>query len=224
LHKIHLPGVSPGAAVSAGLHHADFAGETIVLIRLVASAVLTMAAFAVAPAAAQTVVYNGASLPLTIPVTASVGGRCQFANTKAPGGTQDVGAVDTPTWSYDFPFTIECNTASRVAVVSTNGGLKTAGTISDAGYLGLAPYTVLLNLDGNTVDASAGCAVSTLTAAAGTPCSFRGPASSTAGLRLAGLSQSQPNSFVRVSAQSYTGTLVSGSYADTLIVTIAAAP
>lgn len=196
------------------------------ILRLVASIVLTIAAFAVTPAAAQSVVYYGASLPINIPVTASVGGRCQFASTKAPGGTQDVGAIDTTAWSFDFPFTIDCNTASRVAIVSANGGLKTAGTVTDPGYLGLAPYTVLLNLDGNAVDSSETCAVATLTTTAGTPCTFRGPASTTAGLRLAGLSQNQPNSYVRVSAPAYTGggTLVAGSYADTLVVTIAAAP
>lgn len=186
-------------------------------------------AFAATPASAQLspTVYVGGSIPLSIPVTASVGGRCQFATNGAPGGSYDAGAIDTAAWSHDFGFTIECNTAARVAVVSLNGGLKVPTTVSDPGYLGLAPYTVTLNLDGNTVDTSDSCLVETLKASAAGACSFRGPASTTAGLRLAGPSQNQTQSYVRVSAPAYTGpgTLVSSTaYADTLTITIAAAP
>lgn len=186
-------------------------------------------AFVAAPASAQlsATVYEGNSLPLTIPVTASVGGRCQFATNGAPSGTYDAGAIDTAAWSHDFGFTIDCNTAARVAVVSLNGGLKAPVTVNEPGYLGLAPYTVALNLDGNTVDASDSCLVETLKATAASACSFRGPASTTAGLRLAGPSQNQTQSYLRVSAPAYAGpgTLVSSTaYADTLTITIAAAP
>jgi hypothetical protein len=195
---------------------------TVLLVALVM-------AFAAAPASAQlsSTVYEGDSLTLTIPVTASVGGRCQFAVNGAPSGSYDAGAIDTAAWSHDFAFTIDCNTAARVAVVSLNGGLKAPTPITDPGYLGLAPYTVTLNLDGNSVDAGASCLVATLKAAAGGPCSFRGPASTTAGLRLAGPSQNQTQSYLRVNAPAYAGpgTLISSNaYADTLTITIAAAP
>lgn len=196
---------------------------------MIALLVALVTALAAAPASAQlsSTVYEGGSLPLTIPVTASVGGRCQFATDAAPSGSYDAGAIDTGAWTHDFGFTIDCNTAARVAVVSLNGGLKVPGTITDPGYLGLAPYTVTLNLDGNTVDAGASCLVEALKATSAGPCSFRGPASTTAGLRLAGPSQNQTQSYLRVSAPAYTGpgTLISSNaYADTLTITIAAAP
>ena len=190
---------------------------------------LVAMALSAAPASAQLsgTVYEGQSIPLSIPVTASVGGRCQFATNGAPTGNFDAGLIDQVTWSHDFGFTIDCNTAARVAVVSLNGGLKAPTAVSDPGYLGLAPYTVTLNLDGNTVDTNASCLVETLKATAAGPCSFRGPASTTAGLRLSGPSQNQTQSYLRVSAPAYTGpgTLISSNaYADTLTIPIAAAP
>jgi hypothetical protein len=196
---------------------------------LIAMFGLLLAALGAAPAAAQLsqTVYEGTPLPLTIPVTASVGGRCQFAANGAPTGTFDAGFIDAAAWQHDFGFTLDCNTAARVAVVSLNGGLKAPATVNEAGYLGLAPYTVALNLDGNTVDTNAACAVETLKASAAGACTFRGPASTTAGLRLAGPSQNQTQSYLRVSAPAYAGpgTLVaSNAYADTLTITVAAAP
>lgn len=182
------------------------------------------------PAHAQlspTVYEGGAGIPLTIPVKASVGGRCEFKTGAAPTGSFDAGFIDEQAWQHDFQFTIECNTASRVAVVSQNGGLKAPVSVSDPGYLALAPYTVLLNLDGDTTSASHSCTVDSLSATAGSPCSFRGPASTTSGLRLTGPSVNQTDSYLRVSAPAYAGpgTLVASSaYADTLTITIAAAP
>ena len=171
-------------------------------------------------------VYVGGDISLPIPVTASVGGMCEFATGGAPAGSYDAGAIDTTAWTHDFEFTIECNTASRVAVVSSNGGLKNATAVSDAGYTNLAPYTVLLNLDGDSTSASASCAAATLLASASSPCAFLGPASTTAGLQLTGPSEDETGSYLRVSAPAYSGpdALIAGSYADTLIVTIAAAP
>ncbi|WP_188645330.1 hypothetical protein [Tsuneonella deserti] len=187
------------------------------------------AALAATPAAAQLsqTIYEGQSIPLTIPVTASVGGRCQFATNGAPSGTWDAGFIDEAAWQHDFGFTLECNTAARVAVVSLNGGLKAPVGGSDPGYVNLAPYTVTLNLDGNTTTASDFCAAAALKASAPGTCAFRGPASTTAGLRLAGPSQNQTDSYLRVSAPAFAGpgTLVaSTAYADTLTITIAAAP
>lgn len=64
------------------------------------------------------------------------------------------------------------------------------------------------------------------TATASTPCSFRGPSSSTNGLRLNDSSVAEPNSYLRVNAPAYAGAdvLISGNYADTLIVTVSASP
>lgn len=190
-------------------------------------ATAVFAAVLAAPLAAQGIsptIYVGGSIPMSVPVTASVGGVCGFGG-DVPHGSFDAGAIDTTAWTHDFNFEIDCNVASRVAVVSTNGGLKTPGTIADPGYVGLAPYTVALNLVGNTVTIGGSCDVATLLALAGMPCSFLGPASAAQGLRLAGPSQNQI-SYVRVSAPAYAGPgiLVSGSYGDTLTVTIAAAP
>lgn len=196
------------------------------------------AALAVVSSSAQaacgqfTTCYVGDTLTLTVPVTASVGGRCFFASGEAPQGTYDIpGFIDTTTWSKDFEFTIDCNTASRVGVVSTNGGLKTAGTITDPGYLGLAPYEVALFLDGNLVDASGNCSAASLLASAGTPCTFRGPAAPGQGMALLSPSKDQSGSKLTVSAPAYSTTpagasttLVSGSYTDTLTITIAAVP
>lgn len=200
-----------------------------------ATALAGLVSIASIPAAAQNVpdtYYFGGQgstgKTIEIPVTASVGGRCEFATGGAPSGSYDAGQIDAVAWSNRFDFQISCNTASRVAVVSTNGGLKTAAAVADPGYTGLAPYDVTLNLDGNVAvpDATATCPVATLKAGAGGTCGFIGPASSSQGLRLTGPSTNQINSYLFVSAPAYTGSdaLIAGSYTDTLTVTIAAAP
>ncbi len=197
-----------------------------------AAALAAVASSAGAACGQYVTCYENDTLTLRIPVTASVGGRCQFATGGAPSGSYTIpGYIDTTTWSNDFQFTIDCNTPARVGVVSANGGLKTGAAITDAGYLGIAPYDVALFLDGNTADVSGACAASSLSAAAGTDCGFRGPASTTRGLFMPGPSQGQTGSKLTVSAPAYattqagaTTTLVSGSYTDTLTITIAAAP
>lgn len=206
-------------------------GNFVQMGRLFAFVMLVLCAgFAFAsPAAAQGIsptVYEGQSATLSIPVTASVGGRCQFAANGAPQGTYDAGTIDTDAWTHDFGFVIDCNAASRVAVTSQFGGLKNATVVTDPGYTALAPYTVALNLQGNTQSISDSCAVANLTTASTGACSFKGTASNTVGLRLPGVSQSQTGSYLRVSAPAYAGpgSLVSGQYTDTLTITIAAAP
>lgn len=182
-----------------------------------------------APASAQTYYADGpnaggfATLP--IQVRATVGGRCGFSTGNAPSGSFDQPNFDETGFSHDFVFQLECTGPSRVAVVSSNGGLK-AGGAAPAGYSTLAPYDVMLNLVGSSATASATCAVAGLTATSATPCSFRGPATTTDGLRLNSNSILQTGSFVRVSAPAYAGasTLVSGNYADTLTVTVSVAP
>jgi hypothetical protein len=128
-------------------------------------------------------------------------------------------------FTHDFPFTLECTGPSRVAVVSSNGGLLTGGP-APASYATKAPYDVTLNLtaNGGAPTASATCAVATLVN--GSTCGFVGPASETKGLRLAAASVAQSGSYLRVAAPPYAGpgTLVQGSYQDTLIVTVSISP
>jgi hypothetical protein len=179
-----------------------------------------------APAAAQTTAYAGGSpIVLSIPVTASVGGRCGFAEGAAPSGTYRQENFDKQGLSNNFAFALNCTGPSRVAVVSSNGALVAPGSVA-TGYTARAGYDVTLNLvasDGKTT-ANATCAASTLTA--GGACSFRGPASTAQGLRLAAASANQAGSYVRVSAPPVTSgpQLVAGTYTDTLTITLSVAP
>lgn len=164
------------------------------------------------------------SLTFTIPVKASVGGVCGFAS--APSGSYDADQIDVNTWSKDFPFTLMCTVPSRVAVTSLNGGLRNPTSPGVPGYTNVAPYTVTLNIAGSTTSVSQACAVDTLSPSSATPCSFRGPANSSTGLRLNDTSVNATGSYVRVNAPAYSGSnmLISGNYADTLTVTVFAAP
>lgn len=180
---------------------------------------------AASTASAQTTAYapgqgSPNSVTLTIPVTASVRAACGFAT--PPSGTHNEPNFDDHAWSHDFGFTIDCSVASRVAVVSTNGSLKTGGT-APSGYTTQAPYDVTLNVVQNSGVATGTCAVANL--ATGGSCSFIGPATPTQGLSVA-VSQNQPGSYLRVSAPAYTGPNVlvaSTGYTDTLTVTLSPA-
>ena len=156
------------------------------------------------------------SVTLNLPVTASVRAACGFAT--PPSGTHNEPTFDDHSWSHDCPFTIDCSVASRIAVVSDNGALKTAGS-PPAGYAAVAPYDVTLNVVQNSGVATGTCPVANLTT--GGSCTFRGPSSTTQGLAVA-ISQNQPGSYLRVSAPVYAGAnvLVAGNYADTLHVTL----
>lgn len=188
------------------------------------------ALFAAGPAFAQTQTAYAGGNPavLSIPVTASVGGRCGFADGAAPGGSYRQADFDRNGLSNDFAFTLNCTGPARVAVVSSNGGMVADGTsgIAAAGYRAKADYDVSLNLvanDGST--ASATCAAATLQAAGS--CSFRGPSSTAQGLRLASASTNKAGSYVRVRAPAAsTGStpLVAGTYSDTLTITLSVAP
>lgn len=184
-------------------------------------------ALAAAPVCAQTYYADGpnagGAANLSVIVKASVGGHCGFTTTQAPNGSYDQPDFDVAGLARDFAFQLDCTGPSRVAVVSANGGLKTSGT-APAGYATLAPYDVSLNLVGATATASASCPVAGLTAGAASPCAFRGPATTTAGLRLSSNSVGQTGSYLRVSAPAYAGTLVAGSYTDTLTITVSVAP
>jgi hypothetical protein len=183
-----------------------------------------------APAAAQTTAYaagDGGPGPneirLMIPVTASVGGRCGFAEGAAPSGNFNQPDFDQTGLDFQVPFSLECTGPSRVAVVSANGGLLTTGP-EVPGYTTKAPYNVTLNLVGANAVANATCEVGTLVT--GSSCPFLGPASTVQGLRLAATSLNQAGTFLRISAPAYSGSLqlVEGTYVDTLTITVSASP
>ena len=182
------------------------------------------------PAHAQTTAYAAgdggpgpSEIRLNVPVTASVGGRCGFADGAAPSGNFNQPDFDVVGLNFEVPFELECTGPSRVAVVSANGGLLAGGT-AVSGYTTLAPYAVTLNLVGASTSANASCEAGTLVA--GSTCAFVGPASTSQGLRLAATSLEQSGTFLRITAPPYAGPLqlVQGSYADTLIVTVSASP
>lgn len=201
--------------------------------RALAALFLAASATLATPVSAQTTAYapgDGApnSIALTIDVKASVGGRCGFAELGAPSGSFDQRNFDVTGFSHDFLFSLNCTGPSRVAVVSSNGGLKTGGT-AQSGYAVLAPYNVSLHLVSNTpATADATCAAATLIAGTGTCSAFLGPASTSQGLRIAAPSTNQTGSYLRVAASAYNQavgpTLLAGEYADTLTVTLSASP
>lgn len=173
-----------------------------------------------------------------IEVRASVGGRCGFATGQAPNGSVSAPDFDTAGFDQSFNFVLDCTGAFRVGVVSTNGGLLTGGSVP-TGYANKAPYDVQLNLrnDSGSLTASSACqaaelvasnAASTCTAAYLTGGSnIAGPASTSKGLRINGAATSSAtNQTVRVKANAYAGTnvLTSGSYTDTLTITVSTAP
>jgi len=185
----------------------------------------------VCTASAQTTAYSPDSgrtpnqIVLSIPVTASVGGRCGFADGGTPSGSYNQINFDETGLLHDFSFVLNCTGPSRVAVVSQNGGLLTTGT-APTGYTVRAPYDVSLHLvaNGGGTTADATCAASTLPT--GSTCSFLGPASSAQGLRLSAASTLQAGSYLRVSAPPYSGAsaLMNGTYSDVLTVTLSASP
>jgi len=171
----------------------------------------------------QTAYAGGSPVVLTIPVTASVGGRCGFADGAAPSGTYNQADFDLNGLSTQFNFSLNCTGPSRVAIVSANGGLLSS-TSASPGYSNKADYNVTLNLAANNgTTASATCTASTLTA--GSTCSFVGQASTTQGLRLASAAVNQAGSYVRISAPAQSGStvLVAGTYSDALTVTVSPA-
>ncbi len=188
------------------------------------------AAALMSAAQAQTAYAVGQGSPnniqLSVPVTASVGGQCGFST--APNGSYHDNDLTDGIPNVDFPFTLQCTVASRVAIVSSNGGLKASVGAVPGGYTDLVPYNVLLNLVGDAVSPVSGtCAAATLSATSGAPCAFRGPASTSLGLYLSGSSVGQVGSYVRVSAPGYSSGdvfVASNTYADTLTVTVSASP
>jgi hypothetical protein len=182
-------------------------------------------------AQAQVTAYAGGSpsnIVLSIPVTASVGGRCGFAPGLAPNGSTDVGEVNNA-FSADFPFTLECTVPFRAAVISQNGGLLATGVTPATGYTNLAPYLVDLNLvgDAGVTPVNATCDTGDLKTSSGATCTFKGPASAAQGLRLNGSSYDVSGSYLRVHRAAYAGAQIlaaANTYADSLTVTVSVSP
>jgi hypothetical protein len=182
-------------------------------------------------AQAQVTAYAGGSpsnIVLSIPVTASVGGRCGFAPGLAPSGSTDVGEVNNA-FSADFPFTLECTVPFRAAVISQNGGLLAASATPATGYTNLAPYLVDLNLVGDTgvTSVSGTCDTADLKTSSGAGCAFKGPATAGQGLRLNGSSYDTPGSYLRVRRGAYAAPAIltaANTYADSLTVTLSVSP
>jgi hypothetical protein len=198
-----------------------------------AIAILVIATPAGAQSSTGEVAYPPSSYPssgaLGVPVTATVQSICAFGNT-VPTGTVNIPNVNVGLAATNVDFTVTCSSNFRVGVVSTNGALVASGVSSvPTGYSKSAPYQVALHLAGDsgaTANAAL-CNVAGLAASSGSPCSFRGPASGTQGLELIGVSTSNSNtSYVQIYAPAYVGPtlLASNTYADTLTVTISAAP
>lgn len=200
---------------------------------------MAMAAFA-APAYADTApitaYYNPgisgytppgpAQAVISVPVTASVGGVCGFAT--APNANITKTDIDTTAWSQQVAMTPQCTAPWRIAVSSQNGALKNAAVVA-SGYQNRAPYTVSLNIPydtgSSTGTVTATCPVAQLDQALGSSaCTFKGTASTSNGL-LVPRSFNLSGSFIQVAAPAYPGpdVLVSGTYNDTLTVTVSPA-
>lgn len=172
-------------------------------------------------AVAATTAYAGGSpgsVTLNIPVYASIGSTCGFGTGMAPSGSYALGEISDG-FSQSISFGIACSAPTRVAVVSTNGGLKAAASAPN-GYASQMDYTVALTLAGDTSTASANCQASNLNSTGS--CSFRGPSSGTRGLKLNDTSHDASGTSLTVSAPAWSGSgiLVSSTYSDTLTVTI----
>lgn len=164
------------------------------------------------------------SIEVGVEVRASVLGRCGFATGGAPSGSIDQADFDQSGFTKDFAIQLNCTGASRIAVLSANGGMATAEA-GGTGYQTKAPYNVALYMAAdNGTNASASCAAATLSA--GGSCTFAGTAGTATGLRLAGASTRANGSYLRVSAPAYSGSdmLAAGRYADTLTITVSVTP
>jgi len=168
--------------------------------------------------------YPGpANAIINIDVKASVGGTCGFATNGAPNASF-TGLPIEAGWTRQVPFTAECTAPWRIAVSSLNGALKNAATVP-VGYTNKAAYDVALNVasDGGTVTGT--CPVAQIDQALGSsPCNFKGTASTTNGLQVL-RSFGLAGSFIQMTAPAYSGSdvLYSGSYSDTLTVTVSPA-
>jgi hypothetical protein len=166
--------------------------------------------------------------PLSIPVRAVVSPNCSFDPSNLPQGTLPMGDLNGA-FDAQIPFGMRCNTPLNVGVVSLNGGML-APTGASTGYSALRSYNVELHLAGPTQQVDGDC-LSTALATSGA-CTFRGPATNSAGsgglyLPEAAMSGGGyvSGSFLRVYSAVYASPdilVASTQYADTLTVTLSA--
>lgn len=182
------------------------------------------------PGVAQTTaVAHGSpsNITLSIPVKASIASVCGFATGAMPSESFTIPTDLNNAFTHDVGFVLQCTVASRIAVVSSNGGLRTSAS-APPGYTGLRKYNVALHVVGDTgvTPADANCA-SVALKPTDASCSFFGTATATVGLPLSGSSYNQAGSYLRVSSAAYADApilLAANNYADTLTVTLSAAP
>ena len=101
-------------------------------VRLMAAAL----ALAVAsPCVAQTAYYGGSPdrLSLIVDVRASIAARCGFVPASAPGASYVEPNFETQGFDRIAAFKLDCTSASRVGVESSNGGLTTGAPAAGAG-------------------------------------------------------------------------------------------
>ena len=191
---------------------------------------LAMAALAGAmamPAYGQVTAYAAGQgavnrIEVGIDVRASVRDRCGFAAEGLPSGSVNQADFDRTGINKEFAIRLNCSGASRIAVSSLNGGMASAQAAP--GYASTAPYNVELKMVGDNGTVATGACQASALKATGT-CTFSGTAARTNGLMLGAASTKANGSFLRVSAQPYTGQqpLLAGSYSDTLIITVSIA-
>lgn len=202
--------------------------------RALSGALAALALGAASPAWAQADAYfpepGGPQTPtskaLSIPVHASIGGSCTFAAGGAPNDSYIIPQpIDTNPWSRQVPMTLNCTGPSRLAIVSSNGGLLTGGTPA-SGYATLAPYTVAVSIAQPSASPVTGsCLADALKTGSAAVCNLRGTASPTVGIPFSptvGLT----TSFILASGVADPVTpnlLVPGTYQDTLVVTVSPA-
>ena len=169
-------------------------------------------------------VYPGpANAIINIDVKASVGGTCGFATNGAPNASF-TGLPIEAGWTRQVPFTAECTAPWRIAVSSQNGAMLNSTTVP-TGYTNKAAYDVALNVASDSGTVTGTCPVAQLDQALGSsPCNFKGTASTTNGLQVP-RSFDLSGSYIQMTAPAYTGTdvLYSGTYSDTLTVTVSPA-
>jgi len=196
-------------------------------IALALGALLAALPSAVSAQTSGQAVYAGSpnEVTLSVNVTASVSASCSFMVGAMPKGSYSLGDLKG-SYSLDIPFSLTCNSPSRVGIVSDNGGML-AQDVPNAlpGYDNHAPYLVMLRLAGDAGSSAQATCESPTLAAGASGCVFRGPATSTAGLRLPGPSQGRPGSLIRISSPSdpREDILVASDYTDRLTVTISPA-
>ena len=133
-------------------------------------------------------------------------------------------------WTNDFFMKLVCTGPSRMAIVSTNGGLLNGSGAPASGYTNLAPYTVAVSIAQNVgLPVTGSCLAADLTTSSAAACTLRGTASPTVGLSFQPSTSALSNaSYVRVSAPAYGGADIltasaTNGYSDTLVVTVSPA-